>query len=745
MKILQVTYFGTTTNYGAVLQAFALQKALRELGHEPVLLRADFTYCNKIKKWYKSPFNALKAWRQQQSIRREELHHPRRFAEFIQTHMAVTGEQYHTIREVRRASWDDFDAMVTGSDQVWSNKKPSPLFFLNFGPKNILRFSYAASVGTKAHSSTQYLDDFRNAVRNFTAISVREHNALELCEKAGVPATLCPDPVFLFSPADYEKALHLPPRSQEKKTCLIYLVSKNAASATEEVYRYCREHQLTPISVNSQNHAACAHQMGEEIYPDIPGWIQHIRDAELVVTDSFHGSAFSILFGKKLVIFPKKDYDARLDMLDRCFGIGPAICRGDFQQAVAFQPDYSAIREKIAMFREEGFRFLRDALRHPAAITRKNCCGCSLCAEICPKHCITMVPDECGFSVPKIDEAQCIGCDLCRKSCPLNQPESPARTDSPYFYAIGKDKDAVQNSSSGGIFPLLAARTLNAGGIVAGVKFDEKWNAVLDTIDTIGQLKLLQGSKYVQSLIAPGLFGRLKAALEQGKQVLFSGTPCQISAFRHFLKDQNYPNLLLVEVLCHGAPSPEIWQSYLRYLAQKNNFELPQIYSVSFRNKRDGWHDYALHLEDAAGKTLYHCIHKKDLYCQLFIRNLTLRDSCYHCAAKAGRSGADLALGDFWKLKKIAPELDTPSGASIVIACTEKGAAAFQQVPCEKLKEMSATACLQKFTAFFASAKKNENADRFFATWKKGGKQWVTDPLFYKTRKKGLIRRILGL
>ena len=746
MKILQVTHFGTTTNYGAVLQAFALQKALCALGHEPTLLKADFSYHNKIKKWYKSPFNVLKAWRNQRKVKQEELRHPRHFAEFIQKNMISTERVYHTIREVRRTSWKQFDAMITGSDQVWSGKTPSDLYFLKFGPQDALRFSYAASVGTKAHLSPQYVEAFQRAVQKFSAISVREQNALVLCEKAGVPAEFVPDPVFLFRLEDYEAFLHLPAKTQNQKICFIYLVSKNNSPVMDEVYRYCEEHQLTPVSVSSQNHNSKPRAGEKEIYPDIPTWIQLIRDAELVVTDSFHGAAFSILFGKKLIIFPKKDYDARLDMLDRCFGIGPAICRGDFGKAMAFQPDYQKIQKKIAALRDDGFRFLRQARGAASAISLHKCSGCGLCEEICPKHCISMESNAHGFLVPKINESQCIHCDLCRKSCPLNQPSGEDHSSFRYFYAVGKDKDLVTGSSSGGIFPLLAVAVLKAGGTVAGVRFDAHWNAVSDSIDKIDQLAQLQGSKYVQATIAPGLFIRLKSSLEQGKQVLFSGTPCQISAFRRFLQEKEYPNLLLIDCICHGAPSPELWCSYLTHLGQKHHFPLSQIKSISFRNKINGWHNYALHIEDQDGRVLYHCGHKKDPYLQLFIHNLTLRESCYHCAFKKGKSGADLTLGDFWKLKKIAPELDNQSGASVVISHTSKGLAAFQQLECEKVLEMTDSGYLQKNSAFFSSAEKDENADRFFAAWIKNHKEWIDDPSFFlKKKKKSFIHKISAL
>ena len=163
MKILQITHYGSLTNYGALLQAYALQRALTEIGHDVTLLRASFSYHNILKKWYKHPFKVLKAWKRRRNELRTEKKHPRNFPGFAGKYLKLSEQEFHSQKDLLKAGLTA-DALVTGSDQVWSSKKPSPAYFLEFGPADALRFSYAASVGSMACMDEKYLAEFRNDV-----------------------------------------------------------------------------------------------------------------------------------------------------------------------------------------------------------------------------------------------------------------------------------------------------------------------------------------------------------------------------------------------------------------------------------------------------------------------------------------------------------------------------------------------------------------------------------------------------
>lgn len=191
---------------------------------------------------------------------------------------------------------------------------------------------------------------------------------------------------------------------------------------------------------------------------------------------------------------------------------------------------------------------------------KSRCCGCESCRSVCPKKCISMKADKEGFLYPEVDLSQCVDCKLCEKVCPVLHPALLDRKPK-VFAGINNDIKIRLQSSSGGIFTLLAEQILHKGGIVFGACFDEHWNVVHSYTDTIEGLEHFRGSKYVQSYVGDS-FVQVKKFLDEGREVLFSGTPCQIAGLKNFLR-KPYHNLLTVDVVCHGVPSPKVWQSYL--------------------------------------------------------------------------------------------------------------------------------------------------------------------------------------
>lgn len=197
---------------------------------------------------------------------------------------------------------------------------------------------------------------------------------------------------------------------------------------------------------------------------------------------------------------------------------------------------------------------------------KKNCCGCASCVQRCPKHCISLIEDEEGFLYPKVDLETCIDCGLCEKVCPvLNKDEK--REPLAVYAANNKDEEIRKSSSSGGIFTLLAENIISRGGVVFGARFNEKWEVVHDFVEKTEDLTLFRGSKYVQSKIGDTYY-KASLFLKEGRQVLFSGTPCQIAGLRKYLR-KDYDNLLTIDFICHGAPSPGVFRTFLRDELQK--------------------------------------------------------------------------------------------------------------------------------------------------------------------------------
>ncbi len=307
---------------------------------------------------------------------------------------------------------------------------------------------------------------------------------------------------------------------------------------------------------------------------------------------------------------------------------------------------------------------------------KEKCCGCHACANSCPKKCISMIKDEEGFLYPKIAEDECINCGLCEKVCPFNKTE-PLRGSKPKTFAAKILDDDVRNqSSSGGIFSILADKVLENGGVVYGVAMSNDLKSAHHIkVDHKEDLYKLRGSKYLQATTGD-IYKSVREELNSGKQVLFSGVPCQINGLKFFLQKE-YSNLLTVEVICHGTPSPELWKKYIEYLEDKHN---AKIEKVNFRGKRNGRKKFGL-TEDGENISQY-LSQSQDPYMQMFLRDYCLRPSCYNCNAKKLESMADLTIADFWGIQNVAPEMDDDKGTSLVIVHSKKGQEIFT-----KLKE----------------------------------------------------------
>lgn len=308
----------------------------------------------------------------------------------------------------------------------------------------------------------------------------------------------------------------------------------------------------------------------------------------------------------------------------------------------------------------------------------EDCTGCSACYNICPKQCIEMRSNHEGFRYPKIDLSSCIDCNLCTKICPTINTVNikPEEIDS--FAAFNPNEIIRRKSSSGGIFSLLAEHTINQAGTVFGATFTKSWDVEHTSTSTVEGIKLFRGSKYVQSHIS-NTYSEIKELLINNKNVLFSGTPCQIAGLKSFLC-KDYDKLLCIDFICHGVPSPKAWSLYKEEIS--NN--LKDIRNINFRNKDKGWENFNLKIEKNS-----HCISEpfnENIFMKGFLADLFLRPTCYKCMFKAGKSGADITLADFWGIKHLKPEIDDDKGISLVITNSKKGADIMSSINIDKTK-----------------------------------------------------------
>lgn len=313
------------------------------------------------------------------------------------------------------------------------------------------------------------------------------------------------------------------------------------------------------------------------------------------------------------------------------------------------------------------------------------CTGCAACVTVCPAACITMKPDKEGFYYPDIDVKSCISCNMCKRICNTkSENEKPVlfhqKEDGDKecsrnvraYACYNKESAARLRASSGGIFELLAKEILKKNGIVFGVKMDGL-KAVHSYVERKEDLKDLLGSKYMQSEVGDA-YKKAKDFLNQGRYVLFSGTPCQIDALNKVLH-KNYENLLTVDFICHGISSPGVFQRYVGEYIGDNKI----IKNISFRDKTEGWKCFSMSIE-SENRDFYRKNMYEDTYLRSFLKNMNLRTSCFSCKYRKVDRASDLTLGDFWGSNEVFKDWKEDIGYSVVLIQSRKGKQLFQKI-----------------------------------------------------------------
>ena len=338
-----------------------------------------------------------------------------------------------------------------------------------------------------------------------------------------------------------------------------------------------------------------------------------------------------------------------------------------------------------------------------------NCCGCQACYNVCPKNAIEMISDERGFKYPKVNTEKCVNCGLCEKVCPIINNKKIEN--SPKAYAcMNKDDEIRKQSTSGGIFTLLAAAIINDDGVVFGACFDENFGVHHTYSENIEELGKYRSSKYLQSDMGLS-YKKVKQFLSQGRKVLFTGTPCQIEALKSFL-GKDYDNLYLQDIICHGVPSPRVWEKYKAYRESKVSSNLKEM---SFRSKKNTtWSRYNIDME-FDNNSSYVINHNDDVYMKAFLKHLSLRESCTDCKFKKNNRLSDITLADFWGIKNVKPELDDGKGTSLVIVNSKKGQELMEKIRdlmiCE---EVDFEKAIRGNPSYNTVSKPNNNSENFY-------------------------------
>ena len=364
----------------------------------------------------------------------------------------------------------------------------------------------------------------------------------------------------------------------------------------------------------------------------------------------------------------------------------------------------------------------------------KYCVGCHACANICPKSCIYMESNEGGFLYPKVDYDLCMECNRCIEVCPIN---NKAEIDNKpiAFSCINNDEKIRIDSSSGGIFTLIAEKVLSEGGVVFGAVFDDDFQVEHQYVEKKEELWKLRGSKYVQSKIGDS-YKQAKKFLDNKKKVLFTGTPCQNAGLKSYLGGF-YDDLLTIDLICHGVPSPLVWKKYIEFREKEAGSPVKRI---AFRKKNEGWKRFSVSFLFKDNTEYLGNLHN-DLYIRAFLKNVCLRPSCYNCMFKGLNRHSDITLADFWGIQNVLPEMDNDKGTSLVFVNSRTGKDLFNGIKDRMLyQEVDINEAVKYNSSAIKSAMPNSNRDNFFKDLKytsfdKLVKRYCTDQFIIRVKK----------
>lgn len=380
-------------------------------------------------------------------------------------------------------------------------------------------------------------------------------------------------------------------------------------------------------------------------------------------------------------------------------------------------------------------------MRYTILEDEKDCCGCGVCEKSCIKGAICMQEKSNGFKYPIINSNLCIECDICKRNCPIINLKTKQIDFKQKYYAVkNRNKVVRHESTSGGVFLELCKFVINQGGIVFGVKYDNNMKVVHAYASNLLECASFSGSKYVQSDLGSS-YEDVKKFLNQGKKVLFSGTPCQIAGLNTLVGNTDRDNLITCDIICHGVPSPKLWKDFCITLNKK----FGKVINYKFRDKSAGWNKPVQKVinEDRKQKSNYYI----STFFRLFNSDIFLRESCYKCKYANYNRVADITIGDFWGIEKINKQFDDNDGVSAVLINTEKGEGVFNLLKnyfeiFETSKSDIEQQCLRDPT------KRDELTDKFWDDYEKFGFEYVSKKYGgnnFISFVKYIIKKILGI
>ncbi len=725
-------------NYGSMLQAYATKKILdnNNIPNETININNNIDFKKGKRKYYISQifnFNFIKS-----KFGMIKLKLDKKIVKGLEKNISIRNNKYKEFRrefnlsknvstysELHKMAKEKYTDILVGSDQLWLPVNVvADYYTLNWVPDNINKISYATSFGVSTIPE-EYNEKYKLFLRRFDHLSIREDSGVKLAKEiAGVNAKLVCDPTLLLTKEEWEKEASKE-RKYDEKYILCYFLGSNI-----EHRKFAeRLKQKTGCKIVSLNHADEYVKYSDEFCDYAPfdigprEWISLVKNAEYVLTDSFHGTVFSLIFNKKFYCFRRYSSNAtgstnsRLDSILKIAEVNSErILTGleKVEDVLKLDIDFEKVNQNLDKFRKDSKKWLLNAISYKPEkekyikITDKDSCtGCTACKSICPKDAIEMIKDEEGFLYPKVDTRKCIECGKCKKVCPVLDKKKREEFKQKGYIFQYKDNDIRKQSTSGGAFTAIADYVIENKGVVFGACFDEKFKVIHQKAETKEELEKFRNSKYVQSDLND-TFKEVKKLLDKNTLVCYSGTACQIEGLLAYL-GKNYDNLITVDVICRAVPSPLLWEKYIELRNKENKAK-----KIYFREKLYGYKYSNLTMRNEKN-LFYHNGVDTDPYLRAFFSNIACRPSCYSCEFKQQLHKADFTIWDCFDVSKYDDSFDDDLGTTRILLNSEKAIKVFDEIK-EKhdTKEVDVDFLVSNFHQMFNSIKYNSKRKEFF-------------------------------